>query len=118
MTTGKLCSRKVPSKLICPGYEKYSKLKMLSPHNILFCSIAKLDHVKPVMSELVDILCKYFGSLSPDINKNNIIIASFACHQAMTIRSCKCGLTEDCTCKVETKTKDRVGPNPAPVIHT
>jgi len=66
----------------------------------------------------MDALCKYFGSLSPDINKNNIIIASFACHQAITITSCECGRTEDCACKIETKTRDRVRPNPAPVIQT
>ena len=84
--TGKVCSRKVPPKLICPGCEKYSKKMSISPHNVLFCSIAKLDHVKPIMSELVDILCKYLGSLSPDINKNSIIIASVACIDDQELR--------------------------------
>ena len=116
---GKLCSSKnIPSKLICPGCIRYANMKGISPHNVLFCILPRADHPKPLLSDLIDVLNKYCGPLSPGISKDNLVIAAHACHQAMTVSSCKCGQAGKCNCKIETKTKDRVGPNPAPAIHT
>ena len=58
--TGRICSNKVPSKIICPGCDKFARSKQLSPHNVLFCMQTKPDHAKPPLSELLEAFNKYF----------------------------------------------------------
>ena len=80
LTKDKRCSTKVPKGLVCDGCAQYTQGRKLFPHNILYCTSSRPEHICPPKSEFYQTMQDYFGGkVAGKITPETVCYKVFLC---------------------------------------